>query len=226
MGVSTWKKITESCIVLFLIKYFLLRNLCQTSSRCVFGYFLYVYFPQFFIQLDNWSKGNIFLILLLQNFFCLEIIICVLFLYCRYKCILGRLENINGFFLFHLQIDFCEESLCVLLLFDHSTVLKEILPVSKVIGLELNSLFLCWPSGYRWGSTFDEIDSFKSFTGSILIGLIALIWWTNGKEIIIDGTVFHEPWKITNIRLLPLSLVLVTCSNVPLGGKDIFIRSF
>lgn len=166
MRIGRRKEVAQCCFVFFLIRDSFLRNLRE--SCWILCDLFDVNFSQFFIQLNDRSKSNIFFILVFQYFFCLKVVVGIFFFYRRYKCVLIHFKNINGLSLFHLQINFCHETLCVLLIFDHPAIFEEILTISQVIGLEFKSLFLCRLFGYSGGSAFDKIGGFKSFGGARL----------------------------------------------------------
>lgn len=208
MGVWRIKKVTQSCLLLSFLTSLFFRNLRKPSS-CVLWYLLDVYFPQFFIELHNWPKSHVLLVLVFQYFLCLEIVVRVLLFYCWHKCVFGHLENVNGFLLFHFKVDFCQKSLGVLLLLDHSAIFKEYLTVAKEISLKFDPLFLGWSFCDGWCPTFDEIWGFESFAGPILNWQFALKGRPNAEKVVGDGAVFCEPGQIGDIRLLSLGLMLM-----------------
>ncbi len=141
MGIGRRKEVTQCCFVFFLIRHSFLRNLRE--SCWILCDLFDVNFSQFFIQLNDRSKSNIFFILVLQYFFYPKVVVGIFFFDRWYKCVLSHFKNIDGFFLFHLQINFCHETMCVFLFFDHPAIFEKILTISQVIGLEFDTLFLC-----------------------------------------------------------------------------------
>jgi hypothetical protein len=131
---------------------------------------------------------------------------------------LTHLNNINGFFLFHFEVNFGQKSLCIFLLFDHFAIFEKVLTISKKVGLEFDSLFLGRSFGKGRGAAFDEIGGFESFAGSISDGLFALDAGKNAEKVVGDGAVFVEPGEIAHVRLFSFSSILM-------GLKVFFSRS-